>query len=85
MRQPYETVMQVGFHDLLTHTDAKQQARRSDIIVSSTLSITMTPQDDEYERARTKFALVSEEETKRWVDKRHIYRSISVQQAGLLR
>ena len=83
MRQPYETAMQIGFHDLLTHIDAKQHARRSDIIVSSTLSITMTPKDDEYESRMTIFATVSEEETKKWVDKRHIYRSIGVQQAGL--
>ena len=85
MRQPYETVMQIGFHDLLTHIDAKQHARRSDIIVSSTLSITMTPKDDEYESKMTKFALVSEEDVAKWVAKRHIYRSIGVRQAGLSR
>lgn len=44
--QPYETVMQIGFKDYLNHKSTKFIARRSDIIVSSTLSITMSPQND---------------------------------------
>jgi len=38
--------MQTGFKDHLNHLSTKFIARRSDIIVSSTLSITLTPQDD---------------------------------------
>ena len=41
--QPFETVMNIGYNDLLTHLNTKFVARRSDIIVSSTLSITLTP------------------------------------------
>ena len=41
--QPFETAMQVGFGDFLNHLNTKFLARRSDIIVSSTLSITLTP------------------------------------------
>ena len=46
-QQPYETVMSTGFGDYLNHLDTKLLARRSDIIVSSTLSITLTPVDDD--------------------------------------
>ena len=45
-QQPFETVMQTGFKDYLNHLHTKFIARRSDIIVSSTLSITLTPMDD---------------------------------------
>ena len=39
--------MSTGFGDYLNHLDTKLLARRSDIIVSSTLSITLTPVDDD--------------------------------------
>lgn len=44
--QPYETTVSVGYKDFLNHLTTKFIARRSDIIVSSTLSITLTPVDD---------------------------------------
>ena len=44
--QPYETAMKIGYGDLLRHLTTKQLCRRSDIIVSSTLSITVTPRDE---------------------------------------
>ena len=47
-QQPFETVMQTGFKDYLNHLNTKFIARRSDIIVSSTLSITLTPLDDQF-------------------------------------
>ena len=50
-QQPFETTMQTGFKDYLNHLQTKFVARRSDIIVSSTLSITLTPQDDGFEPA----------------------------------
>ena len=59
-RQPYETVMNVGFENLLTHINTKFLARRSDIIVSSTLSITLTPADGDY--VPKKHAQISEDE-----------------------
>jgi hypothetical protein len=43
--QPFETVSSIGFDPLLNHLNTKFLARRSDIIVSSTLSITLTPED----------------------------------------
>ena len=45
-QQPFETIQQTGFSSYLNHLDTKLIARRSDIIVSSTISITLTPQDD---------------------------------------
>lgn len=46
--QPYDTVMNVGYSHLLTQIPTKFRARRSDIIVSSTLSITLSPCDGDY-------------------------------------
>jgi len=41
--QPYDTVMNVGYHHMLNHLPTKFITRRSDIIVSSTMSISLTP------------------------------------------
>lgn len=41
--QPYDTVQSVGFSHMLQHLPTKFLTRRSDIIVSSTMSITLTP------------------------------------------
>ena len=40
--------MSIGYSHLLSHRPVKFVARRSDIIVSSTLSITLTPADAKY-------------------------------------
>ena len=45
-QQPYETLSSVCFSDHLNHLNTKFLTRRSDIIISSTLSITLTPQDN---------------------------------------
>ena len=67
--QPYDTVMSVGYGDLLTQKPIKFVARRSDIIVSSTLSITLTPADSEY-RPLDKGTL-SSDQLSIWCHKRH--------------
>lgn len=67
--QPYDTIMSVGYGHLLTHKPIKFVARRSDIIVSSTLSITLTPADSDY-RPLDKGCL-SIEELSQWCHKRH--------------
>ena len=41
--QPFETVMQVGYKDNLHHLPTKFFCRRSDILLSSTLSFTLCP------------------------------------------
>lgn len=64
--QPFDTVMGVGYGQLLTHLPTKFRSRRSDIIVSSTLSITLIPSDPEY---RVKdLALLKSEEIDKWCD-----------------
>ena len=50
--QPFDTVMNIGYSDMLTHLNTKFLARRSDIIVSSTLSITLTPIEDKYTKKK---------------------------------
>ena len=48
-QQPYETTQQIGFKDYLNHLNIKFLSRRSDIIVSSTMSITLTPLEADFE------------------------------------
>lgn len=74
--QPYDTIMSVGYGDLLTHKPVKFVARRSDIIVSSTLSITLTPADSDY-RPLDKGTL-DQTELSMWCHKRHQYRGLQV-------
>jgi len=74
--QPFDTVMSVGYGHLLTHIPTKFRARRSDIIVSSTLSITLTPSDGDYKCKD--HALLSKEELSAWCDKRSEFRAQSV-------
>ena len=75
--QPYETVMNIGYGHLLTHLRTKEYARRSDIIVSSTLSFTLTPKEGDFV-SQVYFANITEEETKKWVDKRQEFRTLKV-------
>ena len=80
--QPYDTVLNVGHSDMLIESNTKFLARRSDIIVSSTMSITLTPQDDEFKIKDLN--KLNEEEIINWVNLRHEFRSLSVQQAKLV-
>lgn len=41
--QPFETVMSIGYNHQLSHLSTKFLCRRSDILVSATLSLTLTP------------------------------------------
>ena len=80
-KQPFDTVLNIGYEDLLTHLPTKFLARRSDIIVSSTLSITLTPQDDMYEKK--KMANITVDEIDNWIDKRNKYRETSIWNARM--
>jgi hypothetical protein len=74
--QPFDTVMNVGYGHLLSHIPTKFRARRSDIIVSSTLSITLTPSDGDYKCKD--HALMTAVELSQWCDKRSEFRAQSV-------
>ena len=74
--QPYETTMSIGYQDYLNHLSTRFIARRSDIIVSSTLSITLTPIDDTVEP--THFSLIDAEGIWEYVMLRQEYRSMLV-------
>lgn len=41
--QPFETVMSIGYDKQLSHLQTKLLCKRSDILVSSSLSFTLTP------------------------------------------
>lgn len=56
--------MSISQSDMLNHLSTKLLTRRSDIIVSSTLSITLTPQDD---FTPTSFAKLTREDIDRWI------------------
>ena len=59
--------MNIGYNDLLRHLPTRFFCRRSDIIVSSTLSITLTPKDDENSN-RLNFAEINETKADQWID-----------------
>lgn len=73
--------MSVGYGHLLTHKPVKFVARRSDIIVSSTLSITLTPADSDY-RPLDK-GVLNPEQLSIWCHKRHEFRGLNVMVATL--
>lgn len=74
--QPFETAMQAGHSDFLNHLPTKFIARRSDIIISSTLSFTLTP--IEYNSTPTHFALVTLDEKDDYVMQRNVFRALNV-------
>ena len=74
--QPYETVKAINFEDYLNDLPTKFVARRSDIIVSSTLSITLTPIDDGF--VPKNFAKIDTEATEEYVRLRNEYRAFGV-------
>lgn len=80
-QQPFETVMQIGFKDHLNHLNTKFIARRSDIIVSSTLSITMSPLEDGF--TPVEFANVTRRQIDEYVERRQEFRALSVQSNSL--
>lgn len=65
--------MNVGYSHMLSHLPTKFVTRRSDIIVSSTMSITLTPQDDEYVVKNTNN--MDEDQICEWVNLRHEFRA----------
>ena len=67
--QPYDTVTSVGYGHLMTHVPIKFVSRRSDIIVSSTLSLTMIPAASAYKIKD--HALISVDEIFNWCNLRH--------------
>lgn len=70
--------MSIGYEDFLNHLSTKFIARRSDIIVSSTLSITLTPQQDD-SVAPAHFAKVESQEIEDYVMLRQEYRASQVE------
>lgn len=74
--QPYETAMSTGFKDFLSHLSTKFVARRSDIIVSSTLSITLTPQDDGI--VPTSFAQIEKTQIDKFIELKEEFRALKV-------
>lgn len=60
----------------MNHLNTKFLARRSDIIVSSTLSVTLTPEDDGFRP--THFAEIEDYEIWEYVMRRQEYRAIKI-------
>ena len=74
--------MSVGYGHLLTHRPVKFIARRSDIIVSSTLQLTLTPADKGYRPLD--HALLSREQIYDWCEQRCAYRALYSETAKLM-
>jgi hypothetical protein len=66
--QPFETVTSIGYKALLSQLPTKFLHRRSDIIVSSTMSITLSPIDQGF--VKKNLIEMTEDEIKAWVDLR---------------
>lgn len=66
--QPFETVTNIGYKHLLTQLPTRFLARRSDIIVSSTISMTLSPIERGF--VKKNITEMKEEELKEWVDLR---------------
>lgn len=79
--QPYETVKAINYEDYLNALPTKFVARRSDIIVSSTLSITLTPIDDGF--VPQNFAKIDNDQTEDYVRLRNEYRAFAIQTCKL--
>lgn len=73
--------MSIGHSSLLNHLNTKYIARRSDIIVSSTLSITLTPEEN-FEP--TKFVDLDEGKTNDWIEIRSEFRSEGISTCKLM-
>ena len=72
--------MSICQSDMLNHLNTKFLTRRSDIIVSSTLSFTLTPQDD---FLPTSFAKLTREEIDKYVDYRSEFRAKTIKQFSI--
>lgn len=70
--------MSIGHESYLDHDTTKAVARRSDSIVSSTMSFTLLPVDD---FKKINFSVLTAAEVTEWVDRRHAYRAASISQA----
>ena len=66
--QPYNTVHQIGWSKLLNHLPTKQITRRSDIMVTSTLSFSLFPK--RILVPGTNFALMTQEDIDQYLKKR---------------
>lgn len=68
---------------MLTHVPVKFRTRLSDIIVSSTLQITLAPHESGFKPKD--LGLIEVDETIEWCNKRQEYRALSVKTNTLLR
>ena len=74
--QPFETAMQAGWKEYLNHLNTKFVARRSDIIISSTLSITLTPVESNV--IPTHFALITPDEIVKFVQCKNDFKAMKI-------
>ena len=68
--------MQAGWKDYLNHLPTKFVARRSDIIISSTLSITLTPIESTVKPIQ--FALLTKQEVDEFILLKNNYRALKI-------
>ena len=68
--QPFETVTRIGYKHNLHHLPTEFFCRRSDILVSSTLSFTLCPVEQST-YVKKNFADLTDEEIYEWTNLRH--------------
>lgn len=74
--QPYVTPTGIGFKKLLRQLPVEELAKRSDIMITSTLSMSLFAKDDR-EVNRLKIALMSHKEIREVVAERHSFNAVS--------
>ena len=74
--QPFETVTSIGYSNHLSHLETKLLCKRSDILVSASLSFTLTP----LVTGRQKSHLVQMDDDRRfqWVNYRHEFNAKTI-------
>jgi hypothetical protein len=72
--QPFETVSRIGYEKHLSYLMTELLFRRSDILVSSTLSFSLTP----LEEKRMHLAQMTAAQIKTWVDLKSEFRAMNV-------
>lgn len=75
LEQPYETITRVGYKESLKHIPTEEVARRSDILVTSTISMSVYPVDRRLISCKYR-ALMDDDELRNYMDERNSFKAL---------
>ena len=73
--QPFETPGSIAYQKLLEHIALQESMKRSDIIISSTLSLSLIPKDKR-EIKKVHLAMMNQDEISEYIDERYAFNSM---------